>query len=379
MSELLDNLPPEDSKPKKKEVILTDSQKARILEMLMENPEKPPKIKDVIKDPGVFNKEIDAREMEGLAVRKFIAEKGLNFHKAREWRPEKIINLTEEQKTYIANNISNEKPLQMARILFNNNELTNLDTETRAIYSYISSLPSQVKAKSLDKETYALDEYKPPKTEDQAIARINKYVNNANLIKEKLTEKQKRDIKNLQGYLHSMRYTAQIETYALEKDRELFESSFIRCTYNRDLEEQEVDQYVMYATEVVSGKQIAKRIEQFEKQQDETLEETGKANMGMVEAVKVLRTDLHQCITRQRQLLKALEGERQKRMETQKEDNTSILDLLSYWKDYARRQHLLKLAQIRESQLIDEIERLKTLDEVKLEIFGITQNEILGT
>ena len=379
MSEILDNLSPENNPPKKREVILTDSQKARILEMLMENPEKPPKIKDVIKDPGVFNKEIDAREMEGLAVRKFIAEKGLNYHKAREWIAEKVIVLTEENKEYIVNNISNEKPLQMARIIFNNYNLTNLDLETRAVYAYIKELPSQVKAKSLDKNNYNLEEYRPPKTDDQCIARINKFVNNANLVREKLTEKQKRDIKNLIGYLHNTRYISQIETYATYPDRELFESSFIRCTYNRDLEEQEVDQYIMYATEVVSGKQIAKRIEQFEKQQDETLEETGKANMSMVEAVKVLRTDLHQCITRQRQLLKALEGERQKRMELIKEDNTSILDLLSYWKDYARRQHLLKLAQIRESQLIDEIERLKTLDEVKLEIFGITQNEILGT
>lgn len=376
----LENINPEENKDnKKKEVVLTPEQQARILEMLASDLDHPPKVKDIIKDPGVFNKEIDAREMEGLAVRKFIAEKGLKFHPAKEHIPAKEIVLTEEQKEYIINNIKNEKPLQMARTLFNNRELSNLASETVAIRDYIKSLPAQVRESQLEKDEYSETEYKPPKTDDQCIARINRYVNNANYIKEKLTEKQKRDIRNLIGYLHSTRYIAQIETYPLSIDRELFESSFIRCTYNRDLEEQEVDQYIMYATEVVSGKQIAKRIEQFEKQQDETLEETGKANMSMVEAVKVLRTDLHQCITRQRQLLKALEGERQKRMELIKEDNTSILDLLSYWKDYARRQHLLKLAQIRESQLKEEIERLKTLDEVKLEIFGITQNEILGT
>ncbi len=45
-------------------------------------------------------------------------------------------------------------------MLFNNHELTNLDTETREIYSYIKELPSQVKASSLDKEIYSLDEYK---------------------------------------------------------------------------------------------------------------------------------------------------------------------------------------------------------------------------
>jgi hypothetical protein len=361
----------------KEKVVLTESQKLIILEMLNNENAETPKIKEIL-DRVFPGENLDARSKKGIIVREFIAEKGLDYRAAKEWVVKKDIQLTEEQKQYITNNIKSEKPLQMARVLFNNHNLTNLDSETRAIYSYIKELPSLVKAGSLDKQNYNVEEYKPPKTDDQCISRINQYVDNANFDRAKLTEKQKRDIKNLIGYLHSTRYVLQIQTYALEEDRRLFESSFIRCTYNRDLEEQEVDQYIMYATEVVSGKQIAKRIEQFEKQQDETLEETGKANMGMVEAVKVLRTDLHQCITRQRQLLKALEGERQKRMESQKEDNTSILDLLSYWKDYERRQHLLKLADIRESQLKDEIERLKNLDEVKLEIFGISERELIG-
>jgi len=372
-------IPLENTEPVKKEnVILTDSQKARILEMLMENPEKPPKIKDIIKDPGVFNKEIDAREMEGLAVRRFIAEKGLKFHKAREWIPTKTIELNEEQKLFIANNVGTMKALEMSRTLFNDTELTNLDLETRSIYEFIKTIPSNVSNKTIKDENLVTDNYKPPKTEDQTITRINRYVNNANLTREKLTEKQKRDIKNLIGYLHTTRFLQEMGTYSRQEDRELFESEFIRCTYNRDLEEQEVSQYIMYCTDVVIAKDIKKRIEDFEGAQDDWISENQKPNMTYVEATNGLRNEYNQCIGRQKSLLKALEGERQKRMENQKEDNTSILDLLSYWKDYERRQHLLKLANTRDEELKEEIERLKSLDEIKLEIFGINPRELMG-
>jgi len=381
--ENLNNLPPSPPEnpepPKKKDVILTDPQKARILEMLMVDPEKPPKIKDIIKDPGVFNKEIDAREMEGLAVRRFIAEKGLNFHKARDWRPTKVVILTEEQKEFISNNAVTMKPLEMARILFKNEELTNLDLETRAIYEYIKTLPSNISNAIVKSENLVIDDYKPPKTEDQTISRINKYVNNANLNREKLTEKQKRDIKNLIGYLHTTRFLQEIGTYSRQEDRELFESEFVRCTYNRDLEEQEVSQYIMYSTDVVIAKQIKKRWQELEAAQDEQMAENhNRPNMALVESIGQMRNEYNQCLGRQKSLLKALEGERQKRMESNKEDNTSILDLLSYWKDYERRQHLDKLAEIRDSELKDEIERLKSLDDIKLEIFGISPKELMG-
>lgn len=378
MSELLDNLPPEDSKPKKKEVILTDSQKARILEMLMENPEKPPKIKDVIKDPGVFNKEIDAREMEGLAVRKFIAEKGLSYHKARDWIPVKIIVLTEEQKQFISNNLGTMKPLEMARTLFNNPELTNLSAETVAIYEFIKTIPSTVANSIVKTENLATDDYRPPKTEDQAISRINKYVNNANLIKEKLTEKQKRDIKSTIGYCHTMRYITQINTYFKEEERMLFESEFLRCVYDKSLNEEEVSQYIIYCSEVVIAKQIAKRIQDLESAQDDQMaENNNRPNMALVESISSMRQEYNQCITRQRALLKTLQGERKERLRSDGKSNENLLDLIMFWQSAEKRQHLLNLKRLRDAKLKDEIKRLQTMDAIKGEIFGIHDEEIM--
>ena len=337
---------------KKKEIILTDAQKSRILEMLMEDPERPPKIKDIIKDKGVFNKEIDAREQEGLAVRRFVAEKGLKFHKAREWVSEKNIELTNDQKSFIASNISAMKPMEMARVLFKNDKLTNLDSETREIYKYIKELPANIVNTKVPEEQINTEDYKPPKTEDQAIARIRKYVSNIDFSKEKLNEKQKRDIKNLIGYLHTMRYLSQVNTYSKAEERDLFESEMIRCTYDKALTEEEVSQYIMYCTEVIIARQIDKRVQDLEREQDRQIEEnSGRPNMALVEQISALRSEFNQCINRQKVSLKSLQGERKERLKTDGQNKGNISDLIVYAQSEKKRQHLLHIAAERREKI----------------------------
>ena len=358
------------------EIILTEEQKLKILEMLNINP--PPKIKDIGKE--IFGKDIDARELEGRVIRQFIKEKGLTFRNARTWIPEKVIELTEEQKTFISNNINSVKPLEMSRILFKNDRLTQLDLETRAIYTYIKTLPPNITNAAISKEECInTEDYRPPKTESECIARINKYVLNANLERQKLNEKQKRDIRNLIGYLHSARYLSQIAMYSLESDRILFESEFIRCTYDKALTEEEVSQYIIYATEVIIGRQISKRIEQLENEQDNFMEENnGKLNQGLVEAVRSLRNEFNQCITRQRALLKSLQGERNQRIKNEAKDRTSLVDLVMFWQNEEKRQQMIQLAELRREKIKEEIDRLKNMDELKCQIWGINPEEIIG-
>lgn len=363
--------------PENPDIVLTPEQELTILEMLNSDPENPPKIKDILFK--VFGRQIDAREKEGLVVRKFIADKGLSYHKARDWKPTKIIELTEENKQYIANNCSGSKPLEMARILFNNPKLTMLDVETKAIYAYIKELPSNIKAVSIEKgDEVVQDEYRPPKTEDQCIARINKYVHNANITKERLTEKQKRDIKNLIGYLHSTRYLDQVQTYILSDERELFESEFIGCTYDKDLTKEEVSQYIMYCTDTVIARQINKRVQDLEREQDRQIEEhNGRPNMALVDQISSLRNEYNQCINRQKTSLKSLQGERKERLKIDSQNKGNISDLIMYALNEEKRQHLLNIAAARREKIKDEIERIKNMDDIKGEIFGMDEREIL--
>ena len=62
------------------------------------------------------------------------------------------------------------------------------------------------------------------------------------LDKDKLTAKQKKELISLISYLHTFRFLHQIGTYGTEEDRELFESSFIRYSYDKaDLTQEEVN------------------------------------------------------------------------------------------------------------------------------------------
>lgn len=354
---------------------LSQEQELLILEKLS-NKDKIYSIKELL-DLLFPNQNLEARSKEGFLVRELIASKGLEYKPARQWIPKKNIVLTEEQKQFITNNINVSTPLEMSRTLFNNNDLTMTDSETREIYKYIKSLPTNIRNESRGEELNTED-YTPPKTEVQVIARINKYVSNPNFNKDQLTEKNKRDIRNLIGYLHTMRFLAQINDYASVKDRELFESEFIRCTYDKVLTEEEVSQYIMYCHEVIVAKQIDRRIQNLEQEQDRQIQENdGRPNMALVDQISSLRNEFNQCINRQKTSLKSLQGERKERLKNESTYKLTMADLIVYVQNEEKRKYLLDIAKERREKLKEEINRIKTMDQIKAEIFGITEEEIL--
>ena len=60
--------------------------------------------------------------------------------------------------------------------------------------------------------------------------------------------------------MHTFRFNHQINNYETQNDRDLFESSFIRYTYDKpDLTQEEVDQYIVLSSEVVISANIQRR------------------------------------------------------------------------------------------------------------------------
>jgi hypothetical protein len=374
-----ENLEPEELIPDKEICVLTEVQKSQILQLLNEAGENPPRIRDLIRN--VLKKEnSDARSKEGLAIREFISQQGVDYLKSNVYIKRQPIELSEEKKQFIIANCRTMKPLEMARHLWNDFSLTNLSAETRAIYSFIKNeIPEQDKIGSINTDTLNVEDYRPPVALDHCIVRINEYITGLRYEKSKLTERQKREVRALISYLHTLRLIAKINTYAEEKYRKLFESEFIRCTYNKEnLSQEEIDQYIMYSSEVVTGNQIEARIEQLERQQDEFLETEGggRIRMDLVEMVTSLRPEFNQCIIRQRALLKTLSGERKERL-GQEGKKQNIADLFLYWQNEEKRGHLMKLAELRRKKLQNEIDRLENMDELKVEIFGLTAKEIM--
>lgn len=358
---------------------LNDEQKLLIVNTWNSNKENPPSLQQLtqIVFPDIPN--IDGRSVYGKAVKKFLASRDLKVRTKTEYVKKDRIEFSQAQKDFIANNAAMMTPVEMARSLFNNYDLTNLSIESISVEEYLNTLPKQIQNVPTEtaSENQPNEDYKPPKNLERALYRVNKYVLDA-IDKDKITAKQKKELNSLISYLHTYRFLHQIATYSDSIDRDLFESSFIRYTYDKsDLTQEEVDQYIVLATEVVISSNIQETIQTLQEQIDMEINSGQKIPMPLVEAVTSARTEYNQCVTRQQKLLNDLKVKRSERISNQVKENASILNLVQMWKDEEARAEMLKMAEMRREVLKTEIGRLSSMDDVKARIFGLTEEEVL--
>lgn len=355
--------------------ILTEEQQLKLLKEWNDRPNNPPSLNELVK-VAFSRDDLDGRSKEGKAVKNFLASRQIKPKKSHEYQAKGLIELNLDQKEYIGNNCHTMTGLEMAKILFKNDNLTNLSQETRSVLEFIKTIPTNVKFN--DNENIITEGYKPPKSEDRMLAKINRYILDG-IDKSKITHKQKREIFSLIGYMNTYRFTHQINLYDNEEDRDLFESSFVRYTYDKgDLTQEEVDQYIVLCTEVVISSNIQQTINALQNQIDLSIEGDGKIPMALVEASNTARKEYNDCVNRQQKLLNELKVKRSDRLSKQVKETASILNLVEMWKEEESRAKLLKMAELRKKSLSDEIERLSSMDEIKCKILGISKDEILN-
>jgi len=359
------------------QITLTQDQQDLIIKIWNDNKENPPSLQDLTQKifPEIPN--LDGRSIYGKAVKNFLASRSLKIKTKSEYTPKNRIDFTQDQKDYITNNASLMSPVEIARELFNNYSLNNLSIEARSVQEYLDTLPKQIQAVDTQDEQDSQEDYKPPKNLERAMVRVNRYVLNG-IDKDKITARQKKELTSLISYLHTYRFLHQIGTYASPQDRELFESSFIRYTYDKsDLTQEEVDQYIVLSTEVVISSNIQATIQTIQQQIDNEVASGNRLPMPLVEAVNSARTEYNQCVARQQKLLNDLKVKRSERLSNQVKDNASILNLVQMWKDEETRKEMIKMANMRREVLKSEIGRLSSMDDVKARIFGLTEEEVL--
>jgi len=358
-------------------LILTEEQKLKLLQEWNNRPDNPPSLVELVR-LAFQRDDLDGRSKEGKAVKIFLASRQIKPKKSHEYQAKGLIDLSSEQKEYISNNCYTMTGLEMAKTLFKNDALTNLSQETRSILEYMKTIPNNIKFNNSENEDAATDEYKPPKSEERTIAKINRYVLDG-VDKNKLNHKIKKEINSLIGYMNTFRFCHQINLYDDEKDRELFESSFVRYTYDKsDLSQEEVDQYIVLSTEVVISSNIQQTINVLQNQIDMAIQEDGKIPMALVEASNTARKEYNDCVNRQQKLLNDLKVKRSEKLSKQVKETASIINLVQMWKEEESRSKLLKMAELRKKTLEKEIERLSSMEEVKCKILGISTDEILN-
>tara|TARA_Y100000588_G_C14264676_1_gene929303 strand:- start:107 stop:1192 length:1086 start_codon:yes stop_codon:yes gene_type:complete len=354
---------------------LTEEQEQAVLNEWNSRPENPPSLLELIQAayPGT---ELDGRSKEGKAVKTFLAGHNIQALAAHQYQPKKI-ELSEEHKEFVRNNFSTMSAVEIARVLFADRNLTNLNQESRAVDEYIKTLNPAI---AYDAPTQIPEStYKPPKTQPVIINKVNKFVHEG-IDKNKILPSQKKGLQSLIGYLHTYRFLHQINNYEGQTDRELFESSFIRYTYDKhDLTQEEVDQYIVLSTEVVIASNIQRRVERLQQHLDNSTEDTEgrRIAMALVEAINTAQTEYNQCVNRQQKLLESLKEKRSDRLKKQIGETASILNLVEMWKEEKTREKMIKMAELRKQTVKDEIENISTMDEMKAKIMGISEEEIL--
>lgn len=346
-------------------------------------PSNPPSLKESVQIafPDIEEKFQDGRSKYGKCVKAFLASQDMKAKASHEYQGRDDVSLSDEMKEYIVNNGHAMSDLDVAKIIFDDNTLTNLHKETRLVSDYRQSqgIEQSLLVPSQTNDVPSQAEYKPPRTINLIISRVNKYVLDG-INKDKLTARQRKEIESLIGYLHTYRFLHQINGYDSQVDRDLFESSFIRYTYDKaDLTQEEVDQYIVLASEVVIASNIQRRVEHLQGLLDDAANDTEgrRISMSLVEAIGKAQNDYHQSVGRQNKLLSDLKEKRSDRLKNQIKENASIINLVQMWKEEESRKKLIQLAELRKQVVKEEVKNISSMDEVKARILGISEDEVL--
>lgn len=318
----------------------------------------------------------DGRSKYGRLVKDILVQKGLKAKASHQYQPKEKVKLSEEDSEFIDNNYRMMSFVEMARMLFNDSSLSNLSPEARSVQEYIQSLNPE---EGFQAGEIPQEEYKPPKTIDRAVSKINRYILEG-IDRSKITASDKKNCEMLIRYLHTFRFLHHMNHLSTNVDRELYESSFVRYTHDKpDLTQEEVDQYIVLSGEAVIASNIQRRVEHLQGLLDDAANDTEgrRISMALVESINTAQNEYHQSVNRQHKLLDDLKQKRSHRLKNQLEENASILNLVEVWKEEEGRKKMIALAEMRKEAIAEEIDNISSMDEIKARVLGLTKEEVL--
>ncbi len=354
--------------------ILNKEQEDKILEAW--NVKKMDSLQDIVNF--VFPGEgLDGRSLQGRAVKEFLAGRQLKALNVKDARKNGPYVLAESQKEFIANNANAyDSWLDLAKEMFQNPQLTPLYAEAKAVKEYYDALDPKLKVSA--KEDISTDVYNPPRSDDQAISRINRYCFDG-IDRNKLTPKQKECIKKLQKFMNTYRFVSEMNCLHKVEERKAFESTFVRLTWDKpDLTEEEVELYINYCCDIVAAYRMKREEEVLllEIENARSNSQNGQAPTSLIDQLGGLREDKDRCSSRQKKTLEDLNGKRSVRLKDQGGGNITVLTLIDAFREKIKKDQIAKIGRARAQEVKEEVKRLETMEDLKVEIFGIDPSEI---
>ena len=349
------------------------------------------------------------------------------------------MNLTEEQKQYIKNNMSKISNLnELTQKCFRDNDLDGRTKEGRSVREYLiennidykttrrkpqdkielndsqkdfiiqqaeeglSSLEiaklifpkKQVKPLSNEQRTvlahineinpdfvpsqdYAsVNDYVAPKSSSRVLKKINDATGLA-LEENKLNRQNQVCVKRLQINLSNSRFLKIINNYLNKQDRELFEQEFIRLSWDKpDLTADELNLYLNVCKEVINLEVVSALLNKLNNMFDVNEEQT-EVTLRLSDIIKTKSQEYHQCETRIENLTKKLQGDRAERMKKNNKDHASFLAIVHMFQEEEERKNMVHMAEMQKKLIKKEAERMEGMAEWKARILGISQDDAI--
>lgn len=322
----------------------------------------------------------------GRAIRTFLGNQGLQYETSTN---EKIgeLDLTADQEEYIKGALDrgDRDWLEMARTLFANPKLTRLHRESRAVYKYVQIVaPTAIPSA----EETCEDEYRAPTTIKQLIHIVNKHVpsqrkDGAPVYQDgALKPQDEKNLTILLGRMRNIRIRSVMNLYKHKIDRDTFESTFIGMVHDQpDLLRHEEEQFISLAAEYVVCSQIDRNIQLLDQKLNEGLDNASsesyvKLSMSLVEALNSARERQDKSKERIKKLTTELTGSRKDKLKNKIEANANVLRLVEAWMTEEGRMRDLELAERQKDAERNQLQRLRTMDDVMALIGGVTEDEL---
>jgi hypothetical protein len=326
------------------------------------------------------NEKLDVRSREGRLIKAFLLRNGVDFKvNTTPGGGQDEYQFSDSQLAFLNSDQVNKQmnTLEIARLVFNDVGLQALNKEHRAVTNWVKANKPEI----LNNESPAINKWLPTRILKQLISKVNEYCH-VNLQEDKLSKSNKEKLEALRSFMDSPRVTQTINQFETEDDRTLFESEFVRSTWDKpDLTNDELNLYINVCVNYVRIKHLQSQINKLNKMfSDHTSDADQKENdipMRLSEAIKAKSSELNQCEVRVENLIKKLNGDRAARIEKSSNSTISISSVIAAWQDEEERKRMINIAEMKRLQNEKAADELESMEEWKARILGLYKDDIV--
>jgi hypothetical protein len=225
-------------------------------------------------------------------------------------------------------------------------------------------------------DSAAVTDYVPPKSLSRVVKKINDSTG-LGLDDSKLNRQKQICIEKLRINLSNSRFLKIINNYLNKGDRELFEQEFVRLSWDKpDLTADELNLYLNVCKEVINLEVVSAHLNKLNDMFDVADDQT-EMTVRLAEIIKAKSQEYHQCETRIENLTKKLQGDRAERMKKNQKNNASFLAIVQMFQEEEERKNMVRMAEMQKKLIKEEAERMEGMAEWKARILGINQDDAI--